>query len=77
VFPDVVELCREARDFSEDKMYEIVGSFEAPPLAMTDEFWNTEPGKGNTLTFGTGMKTLRILGAYLREALPKPEVIAI
>lgn len=76
VFPDVVELCREARDFSEDKMFEIVGSFEAPPLAMTDEFWNTQPGKGNPLTFGTGMKTLRILGAYLRESLPKPEVIA-
>jgi DGQHR domain-containing protein len=75
VFPDVVELCREARDFSEDKMYEIVGSFEAPPVNMTDEFWNTEPGRGDTLTFGTGMKTLRILGAYLRESLPKPEVL--
>jgi len=71
IFPDVFERCREVRDYSREKMEEILNHLAAE--GVDSSFWHREDG--NPLTFGTGMKSLRKLGDHLRDALP-PLVLA-
>jgi hypothetical protein len=66
LFPDVFERCREARDYSVKKMEEILRG-----MNLDSEFWHTEPNRGDPKTFGTGMKSLRLLTDHMRELLPK------
>lgn len=68
VFPSVVQLCQG--DFSEGKMRQI---WEA--TAVTANFWHKE--HGDPYTIGTGMASIRALGQYLREQLPKGATVKI
>jgi DGQHR domain-containing protein len=70
MLPDVVELCREARDFSKDNMKQLLSRID-----MDTEFWSVDQNRGDPLTFGTGMKSLRILAHLLREQLPKATLV--
>jgi DGQHR domain-containing protein len=72
IFPDVFERCREVRDYSRDKMKEILGH-----LGMTSVFWSLNQGKGDMRTFGTGMKAIRYLAGYLREQLPPLALVGL
>lgn len=66
IFPDVFERCREARDYSQKKMAEILWA-----TGLDSNFWHTHPAIGDPRTLGTGMKSIRLLAAYLTELLPK------
>ena len=65
LFPDIFERCREARAYRAEDMKEILDH-----TGLTSEFWSTEADVGDTRTFGTGMKSLRLLADYLRSQLP-------
>jgi DGQHR domain-containing protein len=64
LFPDVFERCRENRDYDATHMKEILGH-----TGLVSSFWNTEVNTGDLRTFGTGMKSLRLLADYLRTML--------
>lgn len=66
IFPDVFERCREARDYTEDKMFELIRA-----MGLDSNFWSTDPAVGDPMTFGTGMKSMRLLARHLRDLLPK------
>ena len=65
LFPDIFERCREARDYKAEHMKEILDH-----TGLTSSFWSTEANTGDPRTFGTGMKSLRLLADYLRTLLP-------
>jgi DGQHR domain-containing protein len=65
IFPDVVALCREGRDFSAEHM----GQFLAE-LGLSSGFWHRE--HGHPLTKESSSKYLRMLARYLRDRLPRP-----
>ena len=64
VFPDVIARCRDARDFSQEKMKEIISS-----TGVDTEFWHKV--RGNRMVIGTGMGSIRTLAQYIREKLPR------
>jgi DGQHR domain-containing protein len=66
LFRDVFERCRESKDYSNAKMVELLRS-----LAVGSEFWCSSPDKGDPRTFGSSLKAIRLLHAFLREQLPK------
>lgn len=70
IFPDVFERCREVKDYSKDRMKDILGQ-----VGMSSAFWHLQ--EGDPRTFGTGMKTLRYLAGYLREQLPKLALVGL
>lgn len=77
VLPDVIERCRDAGDFSKDKMAEVLravgkGMQNPKENPVDSEFWHKD--RGNPMTFGTSMKGLRYLAEYIRERLPEVKV---
>lgn len=66
VFPDVFERCRETRDYSQAKMVDLLRNTD-----LDSQFWHKDEEVGNLRTFGTGMKSLRLLAAHIRSQLPK------
>ncbi len=70
LFPDILERCRETKDYSTAHMRQILSTMNLP-----SDFWSTNPDVGDHHTFGTGMKSLRLLADYLRSLLP-PIVLA-
>jgi len=70
VFPDVFERCREVRDYSRAKIVELLNA-----IGIDSNFWHKDSERGDPRTFGTGMKSLRLLAEYLRDQLP-PLVLA-
>lgn len=71
IFPDVLSLCRENRDYSVKNMSAILSS-----IPEDDDFWMRakDGAEGNPLTQATSMGFLRRLARYLRERLPEPSV---
>lgn len=70
IFPDVFERCREtmgpvADKYSKERMTAILKE-----MGLESEFWHTDPERGDPRTLGTGMKSIRLLAAYLRGSLP-------
>ena len=65
LFVDVFERCREIRDYNKPKMVELLRC-----LGIGSEFWSTDAEVGNPLTFGTRMKTIGLLYAFLQDQLP-------
>ncbi len=65
LFVDVFERCREVRDYSKPKMVELLRY-----LGIDSEFWSSDPDKGDVRTFGSSMKAIRLLHAFMREQLP-------
>lgn len=66
VFPDVFERCREVRDYTQEKMTEMLQT-----MALDSTFWHKDPNIGDFRTHGTGMKSLRLLADFLRDQLPR------
>ena len=67
IFPDVFERCREAREYSQEKMAEVLAF-----MGLDSKFWHRDPEQGgDPRTFGSGMRSVRLLAAYLRSVLPR------
>jgi len=72
VFPNILSICKELGDSSEDKMKEILtvmlNNFaEAEGIPMDCSFWHCR--FGNPLAMGTNQKTIRLLTYKLLSAL--------
>lgn len=65
IFPDVLELCRAADDFSVDKMYDILSY-----VGRSAGFWHVT--RGHHMVRQSGARYVRALAQYLRERLPRP-----
>ena len=66
LFPDIFERSREARDYSAPHMAQLLSS-----MGLDSDFWLVDPDRGDPRTFGTGMKSLRLLADYFRSQLPR------
>jgi DGQHR domain-containing protein len=65
VFPDVLEHCRSADDYSADKMYDVLSY-----VGRSAGFWHQV--RGHTMVRQSGSRYIRALAEYLRERLPRP-----
>ncbi len=65
IFPDVLELCRSADDFSTARMYDILSD-----VGRSAGFWHVT--RGHHLVQHSGARYVRALAEYLRERLPRP-----
>ncbi len=65
IFPDVLELCRVADDFSSAKMYDILSD-----VGRSAGFWHA--ARGHYMVRSSGARFVRALAEYLRERLPRP-----
>lgn len=66
IFPDVLEICREGRDYSTANLFSILNNIEED-----DDLWSRDDEVGHPLTQSTSMAVLRKLARYLREQLPE------
>jgi DGQHR domain-containing protein len=65
IFPDVVEVCRAADDFTEEKMLDTLSY-----VGRSAGFWHT--GRGHHLVRSSGSRAVKALAEYLRDRLPRP-----
>ncbi len=65
IFPDVLELCRAADDFSTAKVYDILSE-----AGRSAGFWHGT--RGHHMVRQSGARYVRALAEYLRERLPRP-----
>lgn len=65
IFPDVLELCRAADDYSSARMYDILSD-----VGRSAGFWHVT--RGHHLVQHSGARYVRALAEYLRERLPRP-----
>jgi DGQHR domain-containing protein len=65
IFPDVLEVCRSADDFSREKMVDTLGY-----VGRSAGFWHVS--RGHHLTRGSGSRAVKALAEYLRDRLPRP-----
>lgn len=65
IFPDVLEQCRAADDFSVDKMYDVLSY-----VGRSAGFWHAV--RGHQMVRQGGTRYIRALAEYLRERLPRP-----
>jgi len=65
IFPDVLELCRSADDFSQEKMADVLGE-----IGRSAGFWHSE--RGHYMVRQSGARFVKALAEYLRARLPRP-----
>jgi len=65
IFPDVIELCRSADDFSQAKIFDVLSD-----AGRSAGFWHIT--RGHYMVRHAGAKYVRALAQYLRERLPRP-----
>jgi DGQHR domain-containing protein len=65
IFPDVLEVCRSAEDFSRAKMADTLSY-----VGRSAGFWHS--GRGHYMVRATGSRAVKALAEYLRERLPRP-----
>lgn len=65
IFPDVLELCRGADDFSQEKMNDTLSY-----VGRSAGFWHAV--RGHHMVRQSGARYVRALAEYLRERLPRP-----
>lgn len=65
IFPDVLALCREDRDYSKEHIASLLNN-----IANDDAFWSRDDEVGHALTRSTSMAILRKLARHLRKQLP-------
>ncbi|MEX0800395.1 MAG: DGQHR domain-containing protein [Dehalococcoidia bacterium] len=65
VLPDVLELCRSADDFSQEKMGDILAE-----IGRSAGFWHSE--RGHYMVRQSGARYVKALAEYLRARLPRP-----
>lgn len=71
VFPIIWRICKDADDFSPEKMKTILETMfadiaDTQGIEMTSEFWHRE--YGNPLVMGTSMKAFRIIASLLASS---------
>jgi DGQHR domain-containing protein len=67
IFPDVIELCRAADDFSRAKIYDVLSE-----AGRSAGFWHIT--RGHFMVRHNGARYVRALAQYLRERLPRPSL---
>src|SRR3990172_263686 len=65
IFPDVLELCRGADDFSKERMNDTLSY-----VGRSAGFWHG--ARGHHMVRQSGARYVRALAEYLRERLPRP-----
>jgi DGQHR domain-containing protein len=65
IFPDVIEICRAADDFSQTKMFDVLSD-----VGRSAGFWHIT--RGHYMVRHNGARYVRALAQYLRERLPRP-----
>jgi hypothetical protein len=65
VFPDVLEHCRGADDYSVEKMQDVLSY-----IGRSAGFWHGV--RGHSMVRQSGTRYMRALAEYLRERLPRP-----
>ncbi len=65
VFPDIMELCRSADDFSREKMADVLAE-----IGRSAGFWHGE--RGHYMVRQSGARYVKALAEYLRARLPRP-----
>lgn len=65
IFPDVIELCRAADDFSQEKLADILAE-----IGRSAGFWHSE--RGHYMVRQSGARYVKALAEYLRARLPRP-----
>lgn len=67
IFPEVIELCRAADDFSQAKIFDVLSD-----VGRSAGFWHTT--RGHYMVRHSGARYVRALAQYLRERLPRPSL---
>jgi DGQHR domain-containing protein len=65
ILPDVIEVCRNADDFSRAKIFDVLSD-----VGRSAGFWHVT--RGHFMVRHTGTRYVRALAQYLRERLPRP-----
>jgi hypothetical protein len=65
IFPDIIEQCRAADDFSIAKMADVLSY-----IGRSAGFWHAV--RGHQMVRQSGARYIRALAEYLRERLPRP-----
>jgi len=65
IFADVLELCRSADDFSQEKVADILAE-----IGRSAGFWHNE--RGHYMVRQSGARYVKALAEYLRARLPRP-----
>ena len=65
IFPDVLELCRNADDFSHEKMADILAE-----MGRSSGFWHGE--RGHDMVKQSGARYVKVLAEFLRANLSRP-----
>jgi DGQHR domain-containing protein len=65
IFPDVMEVCRSADDFSVEKMSDVMSY-----VGRSAGFWHVV--RGHHMVRNTGSRAVKALAEYLRDRLPRP-----
>jgi len=66
IFPDVLEVCRSADDFTREKMADVLSY-----VGRSAGFWHTVRGH-HTVRTTSSSRAAKALAEYLRERLPRP-----
>ena len=67
IFPDVLEVCRAADDFTQAKMLDTLSY-----VGRSAGFWHI--GRGHHLVRNSGSRAVKALAEYLRDRLPRPVI---
>jgi hypothetical protein len=65
IFPDVLEICRAADDFTQEKMADTLSY-----VGRSTGFWHA--ARGHYMVRASGSRAVKTLAEYLRERLPRP-----
>lgn len=65
IFPDVLEVCRAADDFTKEKMLDTLSY-----VGRSAGFWHV--ARGHHLVRNSGSRAVKVLAEYLRDRLPRP-----
>lgn len=65
IFPDVLEICRAADDFTQEKMVDTLSY-----VGRSAGFWHIV--RGHYMVRSSGSRAVKALAEYLRERLPRP-----
>jgi DGQHR domain-containing protein len=65
IFPDILEHCRAADDFSIEKIYDVMSY-----VGRSAGFWHSV--RGHQMVRQSGTRYIKALAEYLRERLPRP-----
>jgi hypothetical protein len=65
IMPDILEVCRSAEDFSQEKIADVFAE-----IGRSAGFWHSE--RGHYMVRQSGARYVKALAEYLRARLPRP-----